>query len=206
MGFSNGSVRIWDAQAQAHLSSFKEHSGCITSIRFVSDKRLLLSSGDKTASIVTLDGQLQVSCIRLIGHTDQVNDILHLPSSNQCVTCSGDNSVKVWDCNTATCLRTLVKHSSLVKVLALHPTKSVFASGAYDCTAIIWSSDTFEVLQQISLPHGVQSLAFGEGDILYAGVYSTGVMSCDTVSGELGPLLIARTGEIPGLVIGMARS
>ena len=48
------------------------------------------------ASIVTVDsGFHDVSSINLEGHAHLVHDILPLPSSSQCVTCSDDKTSKV---------------------------------------------------------------------------------------------------------------
>jgi WD40 repeat protein len=121
IGYENGSVRFWDASKKACMSSFKKHSDGISNIRFASDGRLFLSSWDHTASIVTLNDQFQIlSSVKLEGHTNWVNDILPLSSLNQCVTCS-DDTIKVWDCQTGACLRTLTEHIDYVTSLTMHP-------------------------------------------------------------------------------------
>lgn len=98
---------------------------------------MFVSSKGGTASIVTLDGELQLGpWVKLEGHTNRMNDILPLPS-HQCVTSSDDSTIKVWDCQTGTCLRTLTQHTNWVKVLALHPDAHAFASGSCDCSVSV---------------------------------------------------------------------
>ncbi len=203
VGYGDGTVRSWDLRKQVYAVSFKEHTYGISNIRFEPYGRLFLSSYDKTASIVTLDDQLQiVSLVKLEGHTDRVYDILPLFSANKCVTCSVDMTIKVWDCETGVCLRTLYEHTYWVMSLAMHPSGQHFVSGSLDQAVVIWSSETFEVLRRITFPNMIPSLVFGESDTLYVGVYDHGVMSCNVLTGEVGPAIITGTGMIPGLALG----
>ena len=79
LGFKNASVQTCSALDSKTLSSFKVHSDFVTNIRCAANGRVLLSSWDKTASIVTFEGDLpSSSTVRLIGHTAGVNDIILL--------------------------------------------------------------------------------------------------------------------------------
>jgi WD40 repeat protein len=203
IGFRDGCARIWDVRAQAVMSSFKEHNYYITSIRFALDGRLFISSKDTTASIVTFDSKYLIqSHIKLNGHTNWVNDILPL-ISNQCVTCSNDKTIKVWDCTTGACLHTLKEHPGDVTSLAMSTKAGIFASGSLDRSVIIWSSETFERLHRIELTDGVQSFEVGDSGTLYVGVYSHGAISCNVITGEVGPVVIPSRGSVEGLAIGM---
>jgi WD40 repeat protein len=200
IGDQDGSVRMWNQSMRAYFSSFELHRGQISNVRFSLDGRLFLSSHDHAASIVTLDAQFQyLSSVKLKGHTDRVFDILHLLSSNQCVTCSSDKTIKVWNCETGVCLRTLTGHTDVVTSLALYLDGQHFASGSLDRTVIIWSSETFDVLHRIQFPNFVQSLLFGESEALFVGAYGNGVMSCNALTGEVGPVLIPGTGSCRSL-------
>jgi WD40 repeat protein len=204
IGYEDGTVRLWDVSTQSYASLFKEHTDRITSIRFASNGGLFLSSYDFTASIFSLDDQFEVmSSIRLEGHSDWVNDIIWLPSSNQVVTCSVDETIKVWDCQTGSCLRTLTEHTGRVTTLAILPSGQNFASGSYDKSVIIWSSETSEILRRISFLNEVELLVSDESDTLYVGVYNRGVLSCNALAGEVGSEIIAGRGFILGLALGM---
>ncbi len=200
VGYGGGTVRLWDLRKQVYAVSFKEHTNGISNIRFEPYGRLFLSSYDKTASIVTLDDEFQnVSSVKLKGHSDWVNDILPIPSSKQCVTCSYDRTIKVWDCQTGACLRTLDEHTDSVNSLTMTPNGQIFASGSLDQTVIIWSSKPFEVLRRIYFPNWVQSTLFWEDGTMHVGVFGYGVMSCNALTGEVGPVMIPASGSIRGL-------
>ncbi len=208
IGFDDGSVRVWDIEAQAYVSLIKEYDYRITNIRFASDNRLFLTSWDNKASIVYLDSVFQSkSCIKLKGHKKWVNDIVRIPFSDMCVTGSVDATIKVWDCKKGKCLRTLTKHTIDVVALAVHSREHVFASGSVDRTVVIWSSDTFEALHQIQFPNSVQSLEFSNFSTLYVGVYNHGVMSSIFLKGELDPTVITPlSGYAYGLKLGNERA
>ena len=204
IGYKDGSVCTWDMFTRVCTSKFNKHTKHASNIRFSLDCRMYISSFDKTASIATLDDQFRiVTSVKLQGHTDLVNDILPLPSlNNKCVTCSQDTTMKVWNCKTGACLRTLNEHTHWVTALALHPNGQYFASGSEDYFVIVWSTETFEVQQQIPLPQLVLSVVFDESDAIYAAVHGHGVMSCYSLSGEVGPVVISGSGGIPGLALG----
>ena len=171
-------------------------------MQFADYGRLFASSFDNTASIVVLDEKHSFSsCIHLVGHTTWVKIILPLPSSNQCISCD-DKTIKVWDCENGSCVRTLTEHTSTVASLAVHSNGRFFASAAYYQTVNIWLTDTLEVLLRIWFPDAALSLVFDEGNTLYAGVLNHGVMSCNTVDGEVGPVCIRSTGRIDSLALG----
>ena len=195
---------MWDVHTEARLSSFQKHTKRISSIRIATDGRLFLSSHDGKASTVTVDsGFHDVSSINLEGHAHLVHDILPLPSSSQCVTCSDDKTIKVWDWPSGACLRTLTQHSGAVSVVVVHPSADAFASGSRDHTVILWSSESFEVLHRIWFTFWPRSLAFSSNGMLYAGVDYSGVMVCNASTGEVGPVFIRCEGAITDLTLGM---
>jgi WD40 repeat protein len=207
MGSFDGSARLWDMSLQSYVYSLKEHTNLISNIRFAPDGRLLLTSVDNNASIITLDDQFQfLSSIKFKGHMDRVFDILPLPSSNQCVTGSLDTTISVWDCGTGQCLRTLTEHTDAVTSLAVHPNGQCFASGSGDQTVIIWSSETFEVRHRMIFPDRVHSIVFGEGETLYAGLSGflnrRGIMLCSALTGEVGPVIIPEISSCDRLSFG----
>jgi WD40 repeat protein len=203
IGYHDGTVRMWNVSTQVYVSFFRQHTRQITRIRFAPDCRLFLSSNDKTPSIVTLDDQFRcVSSVKLKGHTDGITDTLFLTDLNQCVTCSYDRTIKVWDCETGVCLRTLTAHTDAVTSLALYLNGLCFASGSYDETVIIWSCETFEVFRRIRFSSFVQSLICGERDTCYVEVHGHGVISFNYLTGKLAPVIITRTISSCGLSLG----
>jgi WD40 repeat protein len=204
LGFKNGKVRLWDVQNHRQISEFQGHPSFLTSACFAPDGRLFLSSLQYVALILTLDDTFHVaSQVVLKGHQLWVTGIHYVASLNQCITCSVDCSIKAWDCQTGACLRTVNQHSDYIKALALHPSGQHFASGSTDQSVIVWACETFEVLLRINFANPISSLVFGDGDLLYVGVDDQGVMSCNTVTGAIGPVVIPAVGGTTDLVLCM---
>jgi WD40 repeat protein len=141
------------------------------------------------------------SCVKFEGHSEWVNDILLLPSLNQAITCSNDTTIKVWDCETGVCLRTLTQHTQDVKALAVSASGQVFASGSYDQTVIIWSIESLESLRKVNFSSLIQSLVSRDTDTLR--VFNQGVKLCNVYTGQTGPLEIPGTGSITCLASGL---
>ncbi len=99
---------------------------------------------------------------------------------------SDDTTVMVWDCETGVCLRTLSEHRNSAIALAAHANGQCFASGSYDQSVVIWSSETFDILHRIEVPDMINTLTFAENGHLFIGVYYQGAMLCNILTGEVG--------------------
>jgi WD40 repeat protein len=204
IGFKDGSICVWDAQAQGALSLFTAQSDCVINIRFAPNGCLFLSSYNETASLITLDDAFKlVSSMKFEGHTGPVIDILPLPSSNQCITCGSDKTIKVWDCQTGAWLCTLTEHTEWVVALRLHPSVHVFASASFDRSVIIWSFTTYELQRRIVFQAEIRSLVFGANDMMYVGVHGCGVTPCNAHTGEVGSVIIPAVGYIQDVALCM---
>ncbi|MCJ1243831.1 hypothetical protein MMC30_001028 [Trapelia coarctata] len=67
-------------------------------------------------------------------------------SSSRMVTGSGDNTARIWDCETGTPLHTLKGHTSWVLVVSWSPDDSTIATGSMDNTVRLWDSQTGDTL------------------------------------------------------------
>lgn len=63
-------------------------------------------------------------------------------TSSRMVTGSGDNTARLWDCDTQTPLSTLVGHSNWVLCVAWSPDGEVIATGSMDNTVRLWEGKT----------------------------------------------------------------
>ena len=75
---------------------------------------------------------------------------------------SGDNSARIWDCDTGTPMHTLKGHSSWVLVVSWSPDDSMVATGSMDNTVRLWDPQTGQPLGQPLKGHTkwVRSLAW----------------------------------------------
>eukprot|EP01041_Mallomonas_annulata_P004381 gene4381-8724_t len=149
-------IRIYDVSLGTILNTF-EDSKCrrISSILFSSDNSKLISAThDKNIKIWNIaSGTIENV---LSGHTNYVNCIhmsspctttsttsattTNTSSNNQLVSCSDDETVKIWDLTTGNLLFTYKGHNGFVYAVSLHPHGTTVASGGMDKAIHIWNS------------------------------------------------------------------
>ena len=79
-------------------------------------------------------------------HSKYITSIAISPNGKYVVSGSRDNSIKIWDIETSTCLNTLENHSDFVSSVAISPDGKYIVSGSYDKTIKIWDIKTAECL------------------------------------------------------------
>ncbi|KAI2642738.1 quinon protein alcohol dehydrogenase-like superfamily [Xylaria nigripes] len=114
-GSLDGTVKIWNWRTGACINTL-EHQGGVITVHMEGD---LLASGSMDRSIKIFNFKTQQS-FSLRGHTDWVNQVrLDIPSRTL-LSASDDCTVKMWDLDSRSCIRTYEGHIGQVQqVLAL---------------------------------------------------------------------------------------
>ena len=86
------SIGLWDVKTWQCLQTLQGHTGHPWSIAFSPN-----------------------------GHTKPVVDVLYTATGDRIISCSHDQTIKLWDIHTGECLNTLEGHTSWIWELALHP-------------------------------------------------------------------------------------
>jgi ribosome assembly protein 4 len=103
------------------------------------------------------------SSAAISGHGEPILTAQFSPaSSSRFLTGSGDNTARVWDCETGTPLFTLKGHTSWVLCVAYSPDGSIIATGGHDGMVRLWEAQTGNPLGGALKGHGkfVRSLAW----------------------------------------------
>ena len=81
------------------------------------------------------------------GHGEAILAVAFSPiNSSTMVTGAGDNTARIWDCDTGTPKHTLKGHTSWVLAVSYSPDGSMIATGSMDNTVRLWNSKTGEPL------------------------------------------------------------
>ncbi|KAI0995508.1 Ribosome assembly protein 4 [Podosphaera aphanis] len=99
----------------------------------------------------------------ILGHAEAILATQFSPSSSsRMVSGSGDNTARIWDCDTGTPVHTLVGHTSWVLAVSWSPDDSRIATGSMDNTVRIWDPKTGKPIGKAMKGHGkwVTSLAW----------------------------------------------
>ena len=82
----------------------------------------------------------------LMGHSQDVKSVIFDPNENRLVSCSYDDTLKVWeeDEDDWYCSETLTGHTSTVWSISFEKTSNRLVSGSDDCTCIIWKKEKLD--------------------------------------------------------------
>uniref|UniRef100_A0A0D9XQB6 Beta'-coat protein n=1 Tax=Leersia perrieri TaxID=77586 RepID=A0A0D9XQB6_9ORYZ len=83
----------------------------------------------------------------LSGHQSLVSSFDYFTRSNQLyiITGSLDNTAKIWDCQSRTCVQTLTGHMDGITCVCSHPDLPILLTGSNDETVRVWNSNTFKL-------------------------------------------------------------
>jgi WD40 repeat protein len=143
-GGPDGTVRFWDAQTGAEITTFRGHEtpigrvAPIWYIAFSPDGRYLAFGGSQT-TIRVWSTETGKETARLIGHRDAVWRIAFTPDGRRLVSV-GTDAVRVWDFITGAELLTLEGHNGFVGKIAIAPDGKWIVSGGYEGEIRVWDA------------------------------------------------------------------
>lgn len=101
----------------------------------------IICSGGPESTVRVWDAKSGQRVTRLVGHTDNVRDVLASQDGNTIITASSDRTVKVWSTTAGRCLYTLTMHDASVwSLFSSHPELAVFYSS--DKSGLVAKTDT----------------------------------------------------------------
>ncbi len=140
-------ICLWDLNgAGQKLEIDVGKSECVTkgSIYALRAKGPIIASGGPESVVRIWDVRTGKSITKLVGHTDNVRDILLNEDGDTVMTASSDQTVKVWSLTAGRCLHTLTMHNDSVwSLFSTHPQLSLFYSS--DRSGLVAKTDTRNV-------------------------------------------------------------
>ncbi|CAG8533752.1 10932_t:CDS:2 [Paraglomus occultum] len=115
-GSMDATLRVWDYHTGQCIRRLTGHTGTVVSLHFDDKKRVASGSADHTIRVWDF---IMGTCFTLTGHCDWVNSVKLY--ENLLFSCSDDTSIRIWDLETRTCVRTLVGHVQSVQCIQLAP-------------------------------------------------------------------------------------
>ena len=162
------SLKVWNADGGTEIYTLTGHTQWVASCAFSPDGSLIVSAGgdDMTlrvwnAHALTEGSTSSVDQCLSTGHTRQAVCCGFRPDGRRIVSASWDKTLKVWDMDSGTELRTLTGHTGEVSGCAYSPDGRWIVSASNDDKLKVWDADTGAVLRTLTGHFGsVYSCAF----------------------------------------------
>ena len=83
------------------------------------------------------------------GHSDRIWQVEFSADGQYLVSCSHDQTIKLWNIQTGECFNTLTGHRGAVATVSFSPDSQLLASGGFDRTLKLWDANTGECLKTL---------------------------------------------------------
>eukprot|EP00741_Cyanophora_paradoxa_P001637 tig00000498_g1588.t1 len=163
-GGRDGTVRVWDCDAQAEAICAAAHAGAVNAVAASADGERLASAGDDWRGAV-LDGETGGAVAELRGHAALLSAVAFSADGARVVTGSWDKSARVWDAESGAELLQLWGHASALDALALasSPEGERVATGGWEGRVVLWDGATGAELARREYGEAIAALAFAPG-------------------------------------------
>ena len=177
-------IRIWDLNGggeKLQIDIGEDENSAKGSVYALSVRGSIMASGGPESTVRLWDPKSGKRITKLVGHTDNVRDILLNQDGDTVMTASSDQTIKVWSMAAGRCLYTLSMHNDSVWSLhSDHPQLSVFYSG--DRSGLIAKTDTrgsVDLDQGLSIAiaqeHGGVNKVVAAGDYIWTATSSSSI-------------------------------
>jgi guanine nucleotide-binding protein G(I)/G(S)/G(T) subunit beta-1 len=162
------------------------HTGYLSCCRFISDKKIITSSGDATCILWDIEAGNKVC--EFAGHEGDVMSVSVSPDKNMFVSGACDTKSKLWDLRSGECVQTLQGHENDINAIKYFPNGNAFATGSDDSSLRLFDIRAAREMmryQSDSILCGITSLDFSvSGRCLFAGYDDFNCNVWDTLRGD----------------------
>ena len=144
IGFSDHTIRIYDATNYQLKQTLSGHTNSVFVVRYTPDQRCLLSAGrDAHLRIWDVDKNYQLT-ESIVAHMYAINHLDFSPNGQYFATGSMDKSVKIWDAHAFKLLKVIDKArhaghgTSVNRVLWMRDNNEALLSASDDRTISVW--------------------------------------------------------------------
>jgi len=140
-GSADGTVKCWNRTTGECNPTINDHKGTVTVVASHTkpDGSFLFASGSIDTTIKFYDDSLSPRPQTLQGHTDSIMSLTFNVDGSHLASGSFDNTVKIWDVSSGTCLQIFSKiYTNKVHVLASSRDGLRLVSGSRDGMICVW--------------------------------------------------------------------
>jgi len=167
----DGVVEVFSWPKGEPVASFDSHNDSVRSVIWQDDVNLLSGSIDRDIKLWHLEKETNpVSTLK--GHSRSVDALCLVKNGKTLVSSGVDQSLRVWDIESGTLIRSLNQHTKPVNALRLRPARDglpMVASAARDRTIRFWQPTIGRMVRYIRLESEPLNIAWTDnGDLILA--------------------------------------
>jgi hypothetical protein len=156
-GSRDKTAKVWDLATKESVLTFPDHQNTVYGVAISANGKVGYSvgednqlrgwnaSGDAAGKPAKGGG----------GHTKAVLKLVSNPKQPMLATCSADQSVRLWNADTAAAVKTLTGHTDYVYTVAFSPDGNLLASGAFNGEVRIWKVADGSVVKAFNASPGL---------------------------------------------------
>ena len=167
----DGVVEVFSWPKGEPITRFDSHNDSVRSVIWQDNDRLLTASIDREIKLWHLEKETN-SILTLKGHSRSVDAICLIGNGQTLVSTGADQSLRVWDMESGTLIRTMNQHTKPVNALELRPIRDglpMVASAARDRTIRFWQPTIGRMVRYIRLDSEPLNIAWtNDGDRILA--------------------------------------
>lgn len=151
-------AKLWDITAKESLLTFPDHQNPVFGVALKADGKLGYSAGEdrqiRSWTITNDQGAKQAKT--MAGHNGPILKLIQHSKNPWLITASADNSVRLWNADTAAVMKTMAGHTDHVLSIAVSPEGSTLASGSYNGEIRLWKIPDGTAIRDFSGSPGQQ--------------------------------------------------
>jgi WD40 repeat protein len=148
-------AKVWDLASRESLITFPDHQNSVYAVAASRDGKFAYSAGEDN-QVRTWNATGEGKQVRASGgHGRGVFKLIVHPQRPLLVTCSADQSVRVWNADNGAAVRALGGHTDWVFAVALSPDGSLIASGAFNGEVRLWKTADGALARTINASPGM---------------------------------------------------
>ncbi|WP_416670725.1 NB-ARC domain-containing protein [Egbenema bharatensis] len=196
-GGDDHATKLWSVKTGQCVKTWKGHTNEVLCLA-LNPLHSLIATGHEDETVKLWDMATGQVIRTLHGHHDRIWALTFVPQASLraigldeaedilLVSGSGDSTLKVWNCRTGQCLRTLEGHTSWIWYAVFSPDGQHLVSSSYDATLKLWQFQTGECLRTLE---GHQSSAITavfspDGTQFASSSFDTTIKRWDLTTGE----------------------
>jgi eukaryotic-like serine/threonine-protein kinase len=198
-GFSDGTIRLWDAAAEREAREMLGHTGMVFAVAFSPDGSHLASAGlDRVVRL--WDAATGVLIRSLVGHTSIARAVAFSPDGRRLASAGEDAVVKLWDGQTGLEITTLRGHTGFVTRIAFRSDGTRLASGSHDAGVKLWDMTSGPPIGPLRHGEWVSGVAFSpDGALIASASRDNTVKLWDGATGREVAALAGHTNVVSGV-------